>query len=478
MPSGPVALLLMAALLAIFAAAQPGVRFSAVVSEDLSIVLDRGASMALPSLQPYRGVLQRCADRVGAMSAKVRVTLVPVPGQAVVSNGEQWLAIANALPPTVIRTRLDQAIDNQLRTTHGPVLVLSDQKLSEVDPRVIQIVPQPAEDGVAITLLSARSTPKPQAMVRIENHSDRRSVRLVVTCGSESVTRVEPLPPRGQSVDLFIDLQQLRDSVTAQLPGETGPWSTAFAAQRGTGIRMDVDADLDAAIRKMSAVYSAHRPVAVDAPWVRVTNRPLSDQQSGIWIQTGTAEGLAGSPTVVADDLTRNVSSWPAAGSATMPAGFSPIVSTPRGVVVAMRDQPRRAVWVNAQILDWEKTPDFVVFFANAFDWLAGDELRFEAIPPAELGGDWRAVETANRSVDSGEWPGLYRSTSTGKLVAVNAGEYPPVDRGIDSAAAVARQGGVGIRRIDSWLLLAALFCGLVAMGLCVRMVKSPVGVL
>jgi hypothetical protein len=474
MPPVPVGLLLLGALLGIVAAAGPCVVFKSSGVEELSIILDRGASMAVDSGKPFRGVLERCADRLGALSPGTRVTLVPVPGPAIVTSGDQWFTVARQLSPTVARTNLDQAINNQLRTTRGPVIVLSDQKIDRADSRVIQIVPEKAGDAVAIALLSARALPRAQVMVRIENHSDRASVELVVRSGRQMETRQVALPDRGGSVDVFVDMKELGDVVTAKLAGEAGPWGQAWAAQAAAGVRLATDSDLDDAVKKMAAVYAVDRPARIDAPRVVVTSRMLKDDESGVCVQAGPAGGIAGEATVMSGPLTEHVQSWPAAGPAKIPPGFVPVVSTQPGVVVAMRDQPRRAVFVNANLLDWEKSEDFVIFFANVFDWLAGGQPGFTAIDPVELGGDWESAGDGNAAVTAGEWPGLYRSRSSGKTIAVNAGAYPVVDQGADSPAAAFSKTGVGFRRITDWCLFAALLSCLCAGAALVLPSKAP----
>jgi hypothetical protein len=470
-PALPVVLLLLAALLAIFAAAGPRVVASAAVTENLSIILDRGASMAVSASteKPFRGVLQRCADRLGSLPRDVQVTLIPVPGQPIISPGDQWLTTAEQFSPTVIPTNLDQAIDNQLRTTQGPVVVLSDQKIDRPNPRVIQIIPERAGDSVDITRLTARSVPHAQAMVRIENHSDRSDIQLVVSSGNEKIEREVNLPPRGKSVDTFIDLNQPWPFITAKLTGETGYWSQAFAAPVGTGVLITTDSQLDESVRRIAGIYSAHRAATADAPAVRITARPLGEDESGIWVQSGAGGGIAATPAVVADESTRGVQRWPAVGSATIPAGFSPIVSVASGIIVAVREQPRRAVWINAQLWDWEKTDDFVIFFATALDWLAGDQPAFAASAPAELGAGWKPAGGTGLLTQPGEWPGMYRSESSQDLIAVNAGSYPAVDQAADSPSLGALGDGFGFHPVAQWFALAALLCCVAAMGLYAR---------
>jgi hypothetical protein len=137
-----------------------------------------------------------------------------------------------------------------------------------------------------------------------------------------------------------------------------------------------------------------------------------------------TASVAAGSAVVVPHAVTRNVNHWPSAGVAPLPAGFVPVVSVGNAVVAAVHEDGVRQVWVNADLREWEKTPDFVVFFANALDWMAGKDQSYTSVAPAALGAGFDVVKGGNGPATPGEWPGVYRSPM-GRLIAVNAGDFP-----------------------------------------------------
>ena len=125
------------------------------------------------------------------------------------------------------------------------------------------------------------------------------------------------------------------------------------------------------------------------------------------------------------------------------PAGFKPLVSNAGIAVVAVREKPARQIWVNADFGDWEKTPDFVIFFANAFDWLGGDNWRFtsaDQLPPGVT------------------WPGIYQD-SAGKQIAVNANSFP-VENSPGDVNTASLAGAVNERVwLESWIMIAALAC-------------------
>jgi hypothetical protein len=150
-------------------------------------------------------------------------------------------------------------------------------------------------------------------------------------------------------------------------------------------------------------------------------------------------------------------------------------------VVVAARDEPARQLWVtDVADANWARSAGFVVFWANAFDWVgraeaAGDSFVSYFVGPTDQ--PWAPVSESpqSRPTSTGDvrddevdgkmvlWPGLYRSAE-GKLRAFNA----PVVTGHvrataatpsdwrQSLAAVARSGGL---ELAPWLLTASIAC-------------------
>jgi hypothetical protein len=109
------------------------------------------------------------------------------------------------------------------------------------------------------------------------------------------------------------------------------------------------------------------------------------------------------------------------------PEGWTPVVSAAGKVWVAVREQPIRAVWIGFETADWARSPEFVVFWANVFNWAGAGGERFASYPVGSLEGDWQAVELAGSVVppEPGLWPGLYRRASDGVLGAVYAPDVP-----------------------------------------------------
>jgi hypothetical protein len=445
-------LVLIALLLTILAGAGPALHIAAKSLSGVTIVLDCGSTMARPAVdgKPFRNAIDRCSKQLGQFAG--RVSIFPVPGDQKECAGDDWQTTASRIPLTAMAVDLHQTVLDRLRQTTGPVVVLSDQQLNmsnarlmprliprlipRLTPRLIQISPDPPAPAVAITLLAAVAQPRPQVMVRLENHSVKTTVRLRITSGKASIDRQISLKPATQSQDEFFDLPGVDQIISAEIidADPNDPWHKAYLVRQSSGVRVVGVGELPESVVRMIAVYTRDRPAAGDAPALLVSDHALNDQQTGIWIdQTGAvAASSSSTPMVAASPITTDVQSWPGSAGQTMavPADFVPVVWIDGSAVVAVRDQPSRQILVRGDFKTWEKTPDFVVFFANAFGWLAGNQSQYAAISPAALGQGWSSTDASHAP---GTWPGVYRS-DTGSITAVNAGTYPSEPLANDNA--------------------------------------------
>ena len=107
------------------------------------------------------------------------------------------------------------------------------------------------------------------------------------------------------------------------------------------------------------------------------------------------------------------------------PAGWDAVVSIDRRPAVAVRESPARRVWVGLEADEWPRTPEYVVFWANVFDWLGAGEVTFRSHPVALLEGRWDVVDLAGgmggdtgaaSCAEPGLWPGVYRRREDGAL--------------------------------------------------------------
>jgi hypothetical protein len=468
----PTMLILGALALGVLAAAKPGVGWFAKSAGEVSIVLDRGATMAMVSTTP-----EPDRDGVAALrgvSAETRVRLFPVPGEPIVASGATWPMIAANLPPTAMRVHLDPVISQVLRQSSHSVIVISNQTIKLRDPRIVQIMPGAATQVVAITGMGAMALPHPQVMVRLENHSDRTSALVRVQSGENVVQQEVRLGGRGTSTTQFFDLPEIGPTVLASVAGERGPWSFAQLVRQAGNVRVVADAEVDASFQRMTDIYNHQH--AIDENRIAVlAEHPLEGDQAGVWISdTSEADQTPESIQVVAHAVTQHVRSWPSAGTGALPSGFAPLVSDGARVILGVRESAHRQVWINGNLKAWEKSADFVIFFVNALDWIAAEDAEFRSVLPATLGADWH--EQRGTLLPSGErpgqWPGIYQS-DTGELLAVNAGPFPRIVHQTNhEPVSVYAGGGDANRAVGGLVLIAAMLGMMVAVVLWPRVIS------
>jgi hypothetical protein len=83
-----------------------------------------------------------------------------------------------------------------------------------------------------------------------------------------------------------------------------------------------------------------------------------------------------------------------------------------------VRMESRPQVWVGFDSATWGRTPAFVIFWANVFDWVGGRE-KFTSYPLTQWTPRWQARHPQDLAGPPGLWPGLYRD-STGEFRAFN----------------------------------------------------------
>jgi hypothetical protein len=474
-----VLLMLLAMLLAILATGRPALRLRP--SMPIVVILDRGVTM---SPQSCRAVLLTASDEVAHRFApNAPVDLVTVPGYTVArSQISNWASIAESTPPTALSTRemLEREVNRRLReSSDEPILVLTDEPIEPASSRVVVIPPQAGPEDVGITAFAARARPTPQVMVRLRNQSARSHLHLVVRSDQQVVERGVSLPPRGQTLDQFIDVPGgLSQTITAQIDADDAPVNDrAWLVREALWPVIDPRTELPAAVRRMMQVYSRLRPASGESRHVAVSDRPLPPDQTGVWIVTDTSRSATTTtptPQVSPHPITADIGSWPGFADDRVPtqppAGFTPIVTLSDRPTVAVREAPARQVWLNVDLDAWSHSPDFVVFFSNVFDWLGDTGTdAYVADPIGQLGAEWTrdTSSPAPGGVESGLWPGLYRRSGDGAVRAVNPPDVrwlsPPA---VDWRTKLADQPTAGSGRASLWpeLLVGALLCGLVSL--------------
>jgi hypothetical protein len=342
-------------------------------------------------------------------------------------------------------------------------------------------------DDVGIAAFAARAKPAPQVMVRLRNESSRSRVHLVVRSDQQAVERDVPLPPRGQTVDQFIDMSgDLAETISAEIDADEAPVDDrAWLVREAPWPVIEPRTPLPAALQRMIGVYTRLRPASAASLHVAASDRQLPSDQIGVWIVTGSSQSVPttrSTARVSPHPITTDVGSWPFAaddgGTTQAPAGFTPLVTLDGRPIVAVRDSPTRQVWLNLDLDAWSRSPDFVVFFSNVFDWLGdgdGAAGSYVAHPIGQLGAEWTRQTTTSApvGVESGLWPGLYRRSGDGALRAVNAPPdvswpAPPPQPTPDWRRKLVNQIATSGGGASLWpeLLAAALLCTLISLTL------------
>jgi hypothetical protein len=438
LPPATVALAILAMLLAVVGAAGPGA-WDEGAGAQVTVILDRGATMSAGSR--YVDTARAVDAELSRLRVRSPVFLHVVPGAPQVPELGQWVERAMLFPPTALDTTsaVNQSVVNWLRDSNGPVVMLTDRPLSVTDERVVHVAPAAAVRNVGVTLVAAREEPVAQVMVRVRNDADAGRTELRVTSADRETVRPIDLPPRGETRDYFVDVETLGDAIRVRVTGgdDFSADDAAWLAREGSRGRIEPRAALPAELRRMVDVYSLSRPPAGDAAPVALVREAsaLPAQSAGVVAAEAREAAAASAVEVRPHPVTWN-SRWsfrePVRLAPPPPQDWTPLVTIGGRTAIAARETPARQVWVGIESDEWSRTADYVVFWANVFDWVGGGDLRFAAHAAAALGAGWRAVEqpdvpgvrTSPAAVEEyGLWPGLYERPEDGLRRAVNAGE-------------------------------------------------------
>jgi hypothetical protein len=427
-PPLAVLLLLFALLLSLLAATRPvmpGKPFAKV-----TVILDRGLSMSAMSDRRVRFVI--AAEMAAArLSPGTQVELVDLlSGDRHTLDAHHFASQVATLPRTAIETRplaRSTVLDELARST-APVWILSDQVLDLSDPRLWQIRPGAPIENVGIVQLSATATPSAQVMVEIINNSAQTRAELQIHSDGAVMTSFIDLPPRHQTKRYFIDLDHLGDKIQASLrvADDLDADNTAWLVREGTSPRLEVRGVVPPALRRMIAIYAKSRPPPSGAAIVAIVQdqASLSAAEAGVIVAPPIdTSHLLGAVRVAAHPLT-SIVNWPeavrtASVAGPSPAAWEPLVTAGEHVLVAARSTPVRRLWIGLESTAWERSPDYVVFWSNAFTWLAGLKQDFSFHAVTQLDPQWTCESPLPAGVQPSAWPGIYRR-SDGVLRAMN----------------------------------------------------------
>lgn len=431
LPPTAVVLALTALLLALLAAA--GLHAAHPAGQRLAVIVDRSLTMSAGADHPrFATAADRAAD---AIPPTATVELVdPIDHTRQILTGSNWLDSVRALKRTAINadSAVTDAARDELARSNGTILVLTDHPLPITDARLSTISPPAGGlSDVGIAAVAARARPTAQVMVTLRSHRQAAGpVTLTVTSGPASNSRRIDLPATGDA-NVFIDLPSLGDTVEAKLSSTADDLpanDAAWLVRTGQSPRIEVrSAAVPEPVRRFADVYARARPATEGAPPIALAadQTDLSGDHGAV-IPSATAPATTADPHVASDPLTlvvdwkRATTGAPLAPDDPRGEGWTPLVSAGDRPLVARRDSPARQVWVGFDQSTWSRSPDFVVFWANALHWLAGDAPRWTSDPVRLLGPDWTPLTPTPKGVEPKAWPGLYRDDQ-GRTLAMNA---------------------------------------------------------
>lgn len=443
-------LAVMGMLLAVLSAAGPAV-WNPTGAAPLTIIVDRGATMSAGNRMAEAA--QAAQRQLARLPASTPVDLVIVPADVrlrIPLSG--WLSGVTPLPRTAVDTtaQLNATVARGLWGSTGPVLVVTDRDVRASSDRIVRVTPATNVANAGIVLLAARQSPAAQVMVRVRSAGRSGPAQLRVSTAGRDVVREIELPPDGQTADHFIDFEALGDVVKAELQvdDDFGADDAAWLVREGSPPRLEPRGSVPQELHRMINVYASSRPPTGESQRVIIVRdtAALAPESSGVVLAEARDQLAPPDAQVRPHPVTRDTT-WTLAEPIRLAAGpgegWTPVVTIGGRVAVAVRESPARQVWVGMASDEWPRTPQYVVFWANVFDWVGGGEVRYQSRPVGRLEGRWDAVELAGAhgpttrpgaAADLGLWPGLYRREEDGALRAVNVGEvhFPRVLEGDD----------------------------------------------
>ncbi len=430
---------LIAILAAILAAARPLIRLTTARHQPITIVVDRGITMSArrEGMTQFSRAAQKLNDALRSrLATSASVDLLTVPGEWKRTSIGQWAGVVAGESPTALDTRdsLRRAIRDRLGNDEGPVIVLSDLPVGIDDPRVVQIAHDGQRQNVAIVHVAARVAPTPQVMVQLKNDSTSGTATIRVSSGIQQIDQRVVLPGHKGRQNYFFDLPSLDSEIEVDLmeaddqPADDRAW----LVREGANPKIEARSPLSPELQRMIEVYSRHRPSSAESKTVLVlnSNAQLSRDNPGAIVLPATEPLQLGTPAIAAHPVTEHVS-WDAMPAdvriaRNAPADWKPLVTIGGKTLVAVRSDPVRQIWVGFESQAWARTTDFVVFWANVFNWLGEGQEHYGAHGLDEYQPGWKLVTGPNispRPAD-GQWPGIYQMPD-GQRIALNT---PQVD--------------------------------------------------
>jgi hypothetical protein len=393
-PPAALVLVLLAIGISILAAAGPAVR-DPTRGQPITMIVDRGVSTS----GAYEELLQ-FGVRAGLVLGFGPVDLVLIPdGSIINTDRSDWIARARKVGSSSLDTTsmLRSAVSDALKRNDWPIMVLSNANIELDDPRVVRITLSSVVQNVGIVRVAAREHPTPQVMVTIRNQSSFRNAPLTVASAGQTRTKTISLPEKPAEQAHFIDLPALGSlvQVSVSVPGdELLADNAAWLVRQRAWPHIETRILLSPELERIVQVYAKHRPAGKGATRVAITDRAdLSEPAVVVASRPDHAVAADVQLSVAPHPITQHVDWKPLPDMKLAPApgaGWQPVVSAGDRPLVAVREAPARQVWVGFSSESFARTPDFVAFWTNVFDWPGQADEQFAGERVQMLGSEWR----------------------------------------------------------------------------------------
>jgi hypothetical protein len=466
-------LALLAILLGVLAMSQPHLWTPGQLHDNgrITLIVDRGASMSAVASGKARYITlaEQVAPQLFDHFGQGSVDLVDVVSNEITHTDRyHWAGRVEQWKRTALDTTEPLKTTLQQRLQPGePVIVLSDRDLDLSSDQFLQIKPGTAVQNAGILALASRPG---QVMISLRATAALTRT-LTLRAGDKSVQKEVALQPN-VTQNVFVDLDTPGDVIEASIDpsddfeGDNHAW---LARQQSPPI-IEARTALPEEVRRVIGVYARHRPTSESSaklPIARLGDL-RADEPGIVLVPVAGTQSPIGEITARPHALLKGVDDWHAvsagASLASSPPGegWTRLVWTGNQTLVAVKDGDTRQTWIGFDSRTFARTPAFVIFWTNVFDWTAGGNEAFTASPLSQSDQVMHrlAPEKLPADIDPAHWPGLF-DTGSGKL-AQNAGR---VDFGHSSdtnwPAPLSRLHLPPATGLDltPWLAIAALLC-------------------
>lgn len=421
-------LVLLAILLGVLSMSQPHLWTPGQLHDSgrITLVVDRGASMsALVNGKPrYANLAAEVSPQLLNHFGQGSVDLIDVVSSDTShTDRSSWAAQVQQWKRTALDTAQLLKTTLQQRLQQGePVILLSDRDLGLSNEQFLQIKPTTPVQNAGIIVLASRPG---QVMATLRATSGMTRT-LTLRAGDKTVQKQVTLQPNlPQSI--FIDLDTPADVIEASLEpsDDFEADNRAWLTRQQSPPTIEPRTALPEELRRVIQVYARHRPTSDSSPKLPIA-RPgdLKADEPGVLLAaiSGT-EAPQGEITARPHPLLKGVDDWHAvSASASLTSsppgeGWTKLVWTGNRTLVAVKEGDIRQTWIGFDSRSFARTPAFVIFWTNVFDWTAGGNEGFSASPISQSDQVMHrlAPEKLATDIDPAHWPGLF-DTGSGKL--------------------------------------------------------------